>query len=143
RERLLATARGSYRVITWSPGGPAHGPNPLVLYAAGWGNRADDSAMLLADLASHGYIVAAFDDIAHDPCLASDAKQDCDDRTGELALDSPAAYRRSFAMAGRRIHQAASKGIAVLDALLAVPDLAGRIDSERIGAIGFSFGGAT
>jgi dienelactone hydrolase len=142
-ERVLTTSQGSYRVITWMPGGPIHGPEPLVLYAPGWGNPADDSAALLAELASHGYVTAAFDDVAHDLCSASDAKQDCADRTSELAFDSPAAYRRSFAMASRRIHLAARKGIAVLDALLAAPDLAGRIDRDRIGAVGFSFGGAT
>jgi dienelactone hydrolase len=140
---MLATAEGNFRVITWKPGGRAAAPAPLVLYAPGWGNRADDSASLLADLASHGYVVAAFDDIVHDPYVASESARSRADRSAKFSMENPAAYRRTAAIAGRRVDLAARKATAVLDALLRAPDLTGRIERERIGAVGFSFGGAT
>jgi dienelactone hydrolase len=142
-EQMVTTAQGNYRVILWQPSRSVTSSEPFVLYAPGWGERADDSAALLSDLASHGYMAAAFDDIAHDSCSAGEPPQDCTVRFSEFSAQSPADYRRAFAMASRRVDLAARKGTAVLDALLATPDLAGRIDRDRIGAVGFSFGGST
>ena len=140
--RNLETARGTYRIAVWEPA-DLDSPAALILYAPGWGNAADDSASLLADLASHGYVTVAFDDVSHDPVRPRESPQEVADRTAAMRSDSPAAYRASFAMADRRVGLAADKAKAILDSLLASPDFASRVDSARIGFLGFSFGGAT
>lgn len=140
--RLVPTPAGADRVHIWRPA-DMPGRIPLVLYAPGWGDKAEDSAMLLSNLASHGYLVVAFDDPVHDRGSERESERDRQDRAANFNLDSPQAYRGSFAMAGRRVALAARKSGGVLDAVLAIPDIGDRVDPARIGFVGFSFGGAT
>lgn len=138
----LPTPDGPVRVLGWLPQAAGR-PAPLVLYAPGWGNRADDCAALLGDLASHGYVVIAFDDVAHDPARADEAAGSVAVRTAELSLANPDAFRQSSVLARQRTTLAVRKGTMVLDAVLAAPGLAARIDPGRIGFVGYSFGGAS
>lgn len=141
QDLALRTDQGSYRVRLWQPQGNDRAL-PLILYAPGWGNRADDAASLLADFASHGYIVAAFDDLALDPVRPGETETQTGVRLAQMRLDSPEAYRKSFATASARVGLAARKGQAVLGGLLADRRVGGRIDPARIGFLGYSFGGA-
>jgi len=52
-ERLLAVPTGA---CPNAP--PTEGRHPLILYSAGWFNRAPDNTILAEYLASHGYVVA-------------------------------------------------------------------------------------
>lgn len=137
----LRTGIGSFRVELWAP---AHqtGPAPLVLYAPGMGQQAAMGSVQLTDLANHGYIAIAFDDVSQDPAAAGESAEQAASRKFNFDISSPAAYRASFSRASLRSELAARKGKAILDAVLASPDLAGRIDPERIGFLGYSFGGA-
>lgn len=141
QDLVLRTALGLYRLHLWQPQGRDQ-TLPLILYAPGWGNRADDAASLLADLASHGYIVAAYDDLALDPVRPGETEAQTRVRLAQMRLDNPEAYRESFATASARVDLAARKGQAVLDGLLADRLVGGRVDPARIGFLGYSFGGA-
>ncbi|MDE1917947.1 MAG: hypothetical protein KGJ57_18885 [Sphingomonadales bacterium] len=140
--RTLRTPDGPVSVLVWQPR-EAPGARPLILFASGWGERVDPGSRQLADLASHGYVVVGFDDVAFDPARPHESAQDIDARHAPYAYDTPAAYAATFKPAGRKVAMAARKGKAVLDAALVAPDLAARIDAARIGFLGFSFGGAT
>lgn len=139
---VIATRDGPYRIVVWRPAGMT-GPRPLILYAPGWGQRAETGSRQLAYLASHGYVAVGFDDPAHDPPRAGESAADTALRHADFLESTPEAYAASFTLAGRRVEQAAGKGRAILDAVLADPALAGPIDPARIGFLGFSFGGAT
>lgn len=141
RAFMLHTAIGAFRVEQWSP---AHitRPAPLVLYAPGMDQDAAMGSVQLADLARHGYVAIAFDDVSRDPAPAGESAAQTASRKGGFDLSSPAAYRQSFERAGLRSALAAAKGKAILDAVLAEPELAQRIDPARIGFLGYSFGGA-
>jgi predicted dienelactone hydrolase len=138
----LDTGERAYRVMLWAPT-DVHAPMPLLLFAPGWGDAADDCASLLADLASHGYLVAAFDDVARDASGPGESARDHADRVASLTMATPEEYRSSLVLANRRVALAASKGEAVLNALLALPEWTQLIDRQRIGFVGYSFGGAT
>ena len=138
----LNTRRGTFPIRLWSPIASAT-PSPLIIYAPGWGNKADDSASLMRELASHGYVIAAYDDLIHDDGIGTESRQSFEDRHGKVGFDDPAAYDASAKLAGRRVANAADKGEAILDALLADPELSASIDADRIASVGYSFGGAT
>lgn len=140
---VIATRDGPYRILIWQPQGGGAGPRPLILYAPGWGQRAETGSRQLAYLASHGYVVVAFDDLARDPMRAGESPADAALRHADFDEATPQAYDASFAVAGRRVKKAAGKGQAILDAVLAWPGLDAHIDPARIGFLGFSFGGAT
>lgn len=114
---------------------------PLLLYAPGWGNRGTSNALLLADLARAGYVVAAFDDIGTTPEASPDAAANFD-------LTSQLAMRVSLALANRRLVAMVERATRSLDYLLALDrlqpghTLAKRLNADRVGMLGFSFGGA-
>ncbi len=109
------------------------GRHPFLVYVAGWGGTRADNTALIEDLASHGYVVAAFDDVR-----------------AEVPMDfgSAGGYRRTLRVAQEKLDAQVAAARDLLDRLQAAdgsPErsrLARRIDFERIGALGFSFGGA-
>lgn len=121
------------------PGGPARAP--LIVYMPSWGGLRSDNLAMLHALCQRGYIVIATDDIAHDRPYA-----DPDDeaaRTAPYDLSSDDAVRRFIASANRRVVLQAQKVRDLLDGLTRDPDVRERIDFERAGMLGGSFGGAT
>lgn len=140
-EHLLKTEVGAIRIIEWAPL-DIREPAPLVLYAPGWGGHARDGSLKLAELASHGYVTVAFDDVAATPPAPGESAADQATRGSAFSMESPVDYKRSFELASRRVHVAARQSKAVLDAILAAPEFAQRIDPRKIGFLGFSFGGA-
>ncbi|WP_206244412.1 alpha/beta hydrolase [Novosphingobium terrae] len=139
---VIATRDGPHRILIWRPEGVT-GPRPLILYAPGWGDRAEIGSRQLSDLASHGYVAVAFDDLSHDPPRSGESPTDAALRHARFDEATPQAYAASFALAGRRVQKAAEKGSAILDAVLASPEFGAQIDPARIGFLGFSWGGAT
>ncbi|MEQ1648927.1 MAG: hypothetical protein ABL898_10105 [Hyphomicrobiaceae bacterium] len=119
---------------------------PLLVYAPGWGGGYDDNTVLMRTLASHGYSIVAMDDVALDPKAAWAT---ADDEAARLAtFDIGTVERQTQFMedANRRVELSAVKMRAVLDA---IGDSQGheplffRLNLDRVGAIGASFGGAT
>jgi dienelactone hydrolase len=112
-------------------------PAPVILYSPGWGARRDQSSIQAENLASHGFVVVGCDDIASDP--ATDP-----DRGKSIELGSDEALKATIERAGRHVVLQANR---VVDALRALesgqaPALAGRLDLTRVGAMGYSVGGA-
>lgn len=121
---------------------PAPHPFPLVVYAPWWGGTRRDGTITCIDLASHGFIVAAIDDVFWDGKPSATANQ------GPLPpydFSSDTAAARTLALGGTRVGQEAHKMIRVIDGLAADhgPFPAAQIDLAHVGALGFSFGGAS
>jgi dienelactone hydrolase len=123
-------------VTVWYPEG-TRTPSPVILYSPGWGGTREQSSIQVENLASHGFVVVGCDDIASDPATDPDRGQAID-------LGSDAALKATIERAGRHVVLQANRVIDVLRALESgqVPALAGRLDLTRIGAMGYSVGGA-
>ncbi len=141
-ELTLRDATGAPIAVTvWHPR-DLRSAVPLVLYSPGWGAARTQSSLQAENLASHGFVVAACDDIAADP--ATDP-----DRGVSFELTSDAATAASIERAGRHAVAQAGRLLAVLRALEAgqeagqSPALAGRLDLARVGVLGYSIGGAS
>lgn len=136
-EAMLRDSGGQALPVTvWFPEG-TRTPAPVILYSPGWGGRRDQSSIQLENLASHGFVVVGCDDIASDP--ATDP-----DRGKSIELGSDEALKETLERAGRHVVLQANRIIDVLRALESgqAPDLGGRLDLGRIGAMGYSVGGA-
>lgn len=108
---------------------------PLLLYAPGFGNGADDNASSAAELASHGYVVMAIDDIERGK--PEDPAQPFFD------FSSDAAYAATL---DRTAEKSLREARVALDALDRLAGCAGgafarRVAFDRVGFFGFSFGG--
>src|SRR3954471_17921716 len=117
---------------------------PLILYMPGWGGSRGESDVLLSDIASAGFVVAAADDIGRDkPDPAADPADELV-RTGEFKGFSPEDIAAFPEMSERRTRLGYNKLAKLVDALTQLPSNAipSRIDFSRIGVVGFSFGGA-
>lgn len=123
-------------VTVWYPQGLAR-PAPVVLYSPGWGGTRTASSIQVENLARHGFVVVGCDDIA------SDAATD-PDRGKSIELQSDAALKATLERADRHVVLQANRILEVLRALEdgQAPALTGRLDLGRIGAMGYSVGGA-
>jgi len=116
------TSSRKMKVGIWYPGGQAK-PGPLVVYSHGFSSRKGECKYLLRQLASLGYVVAAPDFPATNWRAPG----------GAYMLDA--------------VNQPADQSF-IIDQLLVWNKsqgnpIAGRIDPERIGAMGLSLGGLT
>lgn len=123
------------------------GPLPLIIYAPGWDGPRHDNTFLLANLASHGFIIAAIDDAGFSPNGIGKKRETALD-TQSFDLSSEATVARTVAAANARLQVMVARVSATLDGLAALnragrlPVLSGSINHARIGMLGFSFGGA-
>jgi dienelactone hydrolase len=132
----------------WSPKRVEGPPQvyPLIVYAPGWGGTRDDNTALAATLASHGFVVAALDDVIHDPAELDVRVEDRGVRESYIELGDEAKRVRTVVVFDPRLALEARKASRLLDALLATGTIGligVDIDPGRIGMIGASFGGAT
>jgi len=114
-------------------------PFPLIVHFPSWFGREAETSFTLAELASHGYVAAALDDIAHLGRRKGDAGRL---QAASFDFTSPEAFQASRAPAAQRAGLEARFGQEALDALLASLETGPHIDATRLGASGFSFGGA-
>jgi len=131
-------------VRIWAPHAAEIARHPLILYVPGWGGSRGESDVLLSDIASAGFVVAAADDIGRDkPDPAADPADELV-RTGEFKGFSPEDIAAFPEMSERRTRLGYNKLAKLVDALTQLPSNAipSRIDFSRIGVVGFSFGGA-
>jgi predicted dienelactone hydrolase len=101
---------------------PSPAKHPLILLSPGSGNNAEQLFWLGQFLAQHDYFVAA---VSHNGTDEEEL------RTGMLTATDFFCWERARDLS------------VVLTRLLADPELSSRIDPARIGAAGFSLGGAT
>jgi hypothetical protein len=113
---------------------------PVLLYAPWNGGVKDDNASTAAELASHGYVVMAIDDIDRDPRSPT-----ATDDWQPLTYDFPSAeaFKTTLRIGDRKVRRQAEKALTALDRLKACAnaDWRARIQFDRIGFFGFSFGG--
>ncbi|MGF6602625.1 putative dienelactone hydrolase [Paraburkholderia sp. GAS448] len=105
--------------VNKAPLSPVHQKYPLLLLSHGTGGSADSLDWLASALAAQGYVVAGVN------------------HPGNNALEP--LTREGFILWWERATDVSE----VLDALLADPTLGPRIDTDRVGAVGFSLGGYT
>lgn len=115
------------------------GRAPVILFQPSWFSQRRESSYMLANLASHGFIVVAADDLVHYPGARG---PDAAVRAVGLDYASDAAFRLSVDAAAARSRAAAGLGSSILDAVGADAAWGARADLSRVGILGFSFGGA-
>lgn len=149
RTRFTAVDAGgrTFEVTLWrDPARPAG--DVLLLYMPGFGGRAADNGSLLGALTRRGYAVAALDDVAFSRPTRVEARADRDARTGGYDASSAEAHAATVDRLDRRVAIAAQQASAALDALAAAHGrdpsgpLRGIRGFDRVGALGFSLGGA-
>jgi dienelactone hydrolase len=115
---------------------------PILLYAPWNGGVKNDNASTAAELASHGYIVMAIDDIDRDP-RSPTATDDWQALTFDFS--SAEAFKTTLRIADRKARRQAEKALTALNRLKACAnaDWRARVQFDRIGFFGFSMGGAT
>jgi len=115
----------------------------VLLYAPGNGGEKTDSTSTAAELASHGYIVVAIDDIDRSP----GATGGVDKESQPLAFDfsSAEAFKGTLRTADRKVRRQAERALMALDRLevCANADWRRGVRFDRVGFFGFSFGGST
>jgi dienelactone hydrolase len=119
----------------WYPrGGPRR--FPLVLYSHASGGHARQSSFICSHLASHGYVVASVD---HTGNTAADFAE----RARRIAAGEVLTPDQSAARLRQIIADRVPDLRFLLDEMLsgASADISGLIDEDRIGLIGWSFGG--
>jgi predicted dienelactone hydrolase len=133
---LVDRARNDRRLpfMVWAPDSP--GRSPLVLYShASYGNRRQ-SSFLATHLATHGYVVAAVD---HTGNTAADWAA----RAERVAAGRPLTPAESATYLQRIIADRVPDLRVLLDQVLSgeAGGVADQIDPERVGLVGWSFGG--
>jgi dienelactone hydrolase len=119
---------------------------PLLLFAPSWAARAPESPLLLADIASHGYCICAFDDVAFDPTPAAESAEDGRARAAVLDWSDRVRWRQLLAAGERRAAWEVAKARAILDGVQQLARAGAQqyrgVDIDRVGFVGYSFGGA-
>lgn len=113
---------------------------PLIIYFPSWFSVRQQSTFTPANLASHGFIVATVDDIVHAPRLPG---REGTAQASEIPGDSMESFEAYRPVAALRAELAAKSGSAIIDAFQNIPVFGQRVDMAKVGAVGFSFGGAT
>jgi dienelactone hydrolase len=113
---------------------------PALISIASWGGVGSENTALCEDLASHGFVVIALDDMDRDrhadPAVS-----------GPLDLSSDRAVASTMRLASRKRTREAQRVSRLIDRVTrgeaSFPaDVARSIDAQRIAVIGYSFGGA-
>ncbi|MBI2737468.1 MAG: hypothetical protein HYX38_13110 [Rhodospirillales bacterium] len=133
---LRDSAGRSLPVTVWYPA-DLREPAPVILYSPGWGATRTQSSIQVENLASHGFVIVGCDDLASDPAIDPD-------HGAALELGSDAALKATIERGDRHVLLQANRLIDVLRALESgqAPALAHRFDFARVGAMGYSAGGA-
>jgi dienelactone hydrolase len=122
---------------------------PVVIYFDGWPEDKIQNIALIRELVSRGIAVASVEYPARPPGTsdASDYQMRAQLAREMVDYSSDAGFERSVQLDHSRARAHARDAIAVLDALSAFDTQAGnpfaqRLDTQRAGTLGFSYGGA-
>lgn len=140
RQRLIGTH-------SWRDAPVAEGRHVVVLSAHGWGGFAEDNTALMEDLASHGFVgVAVGTPGGFGTARLPDGREI--DLNGPLELSTDAATANTIAIGTVNTEARAADLLRALDTMAALDanDPSGRftghLRTDRVGVVGFSFGGA-
>jgi dienelactone hydrolase len=118
---------------------------PVVLFAPGLFGRAEQNTLVIGSLASHGYVVAAIDDVGLDSPVSTASPEGEEARLRPIDFSSAEAVEATMRRGGLRVAQEAAKALEALDRLEACfrndINTQNKMDFARIGFVGFSFGG--
>jgi dienelactone hydrolase len=122
---------------------------PVVIYFDGWPEDTIQNIALIRELASRGFAVASvqYPARASGTSDASDAQMRAHLRRPMIDYGSDAAFERSVQLDHSRARAHARHAVAILDALSRLDAQTGgrfaeRLDTQRAGTLGFSYGGA-
>jgi dienelactone hydrolase len=129
---------------------PSEQRYPVILYSHSWNGSRLESLFLVQDLASHGYVVASVDDPYDTPInVLADGKVFRHPGDHWLDFSSPQSLQETLQRLKHNLAVRVADVSFVLDQLIRLNtnDVSrkfyGRLDAERAGIIGFSFGGTT
>ena len=128
-----------------APLDPAQPRYPVVVFFPGWSGGRGENTALVQELASRGFVVIS---VGYGSTACSPGTGAFGAEKVNIDFSSEAAYERTLKVAAKRLNCMSRSGAAILDALheLDQSDLAlrftGRLDLERLVAVGHSFGGA-
>lgn len=111
---------------------------PLLVYFPSWFSHKHENSFTLANLASRGFVVASIDDIARLPRLQG---HDGEAQRAGLDASSAESFSASRVLAGHRAELEARIGSKAIDRIAGSKLWGRRVDPDRVGAVGFSFGG--
>ena len=150
-ETNLAT---SYRSALWTnsrvdaPIAENGGPFHVLLFNHGWGGRRTQDTFLTEDLASHGYVVAAIDHTYNAGRVALPGDRIIDNTTGYGPIDASKHTAIEIKNTwNKELRRWVDDEVFVLSALQnenadSKSFWYGRLNTDRAGALGHSFGGA-
>ncbi|RRD49943.1 hypothetical protein [Arachnia propionica] len=118
---------------TFQDAQPASGRFPVLLYSPGFGSTRYESMALITELVSHGYVVVGMDHAGTSGVVTA--------HNGERILADLETMDSGDDSAGL-VEERAQDANVVLDSLSSTK-LAETMDLDRVGMLGFSFGGAT
>lgn len=140
RQRLIGTH-------AWRDAPVAPGRHNVVLNAHGWGGFAEDNTALMEDLASHGFVgVAVGAPGGFGTTRTPDGREL--DLNGPLDISTDATAATTMAIGSVNTETRAADLLRALDTMAALDanDPSGRftghLRTDRVGVVGFSFGGA-
>jgi dienelactone hydrolase len=121
-------------------------PVPLIIYLSGWGGSRANNTALLSALCDAGYAILALDDISQDAPYTAPLDEAA--RTAPPDYSTAAATQRFVEAGQRKAILQIEKITGLLDKLTKdttiVPQFAtAGVQFNRIGVVGYSFGGAT
>lgn len=134
------------KAVLGAPVAAARPNYPVLLFLPGWSGGRGENTALVQDLASRGFIVAA---IGYDaPGCAQSAGASEPPGVAGMDFSSASAFQRTVQIAGRRLDRVSQAAVQLIDALFQLDRndpsgrFAGRLDMNRLAAVGHSFGGA-
>jgi len=154
RNRKETTFRSSYQSVLRThshqdaPLSADQAAYPVLLFNPAWTGQRTQSTFLMEELASHGFVVVSIDHTYYSGLVAFPGGQITDSRfapdIGNFENSSIAEQR---SLGGKYVRIEAEDDIFVLDRLQAMnadpaSEWHGRLDMNRVGALGHSIGGA-
>jgi dienelactone hydrolase len=148
-EYLTPTVELRYPINSTGSTANTGGKFPTIFYFSGWPGTDVDGVHLTRELVSHGFIVATVHYSLDHPGLSSKQLEERRADIGHgLDFTSEEAYHETVAFSDQRARNRAQDASAILDALIHMNANEGRkiisapMDTDRVGIMGFSFGGS-
>lgn len=152
RRRSETSLASSYQSVHWTharynaPAAEAPGGFPILIFNPGWNGRRTQDTPLVEELASHGYVVVGIDHPYNSgPVVLSDGRVIKPVPAPEL-FDDVTSEAKLYDLINKEAAKETDDALFVLDQVERMNEdrsnaLYHRLDTSRIGALGFSLGG--